>query len=216
MPACRNCPWFFGKCVVPVRHDKEGTEQCTHAILQKYLHRMRGEILEIGHGVGRGVRRHMAKEGIPWKGIDPRWPSTPENGHFQGTAANIPFGDETQDWVFGTSTMEHWIEYDEDLPDCIREIYRVLKPGGHFMQVAPIHYHGDARFYYGYVDQIMAPIFNHSWQFIELEEWRRDHFPLPKSEEWAVGKGAGRQTRLLKEKEGERPSTYLLEIYCRK
>lgn len=47
----------------------------------------------------------------------------------QSSAYALPFADESFDWVTCSSALHHL----EDLPSVLREIYRVLKPGGRFL-----------------------------------------------------------------------------------
>ena len=46
----------------------------------------------------------------------------------QGSAAELPYEDETFDFVTAVETVYFW----PNLPSCLQEVRRVLKPGGHF------------------------------------------------------------------------------------
>jgi ubiquinone/menaquinone biosynthesis C-methylase UbiE len=47
----------------------------------------------------------------------------------QGSADNLPFGDDTQDFVVSTLSLHHWA----DPQNAFDEIHRVLKPGGQML-----------------------------------------------------------------------------------
>lgn len=47
----------------------------------------------------------------------------------QGSAENLPFDDDTQDFIVSTFSLHHWV----DPQHAFSEIYRVLKPGGQML-----------------------------------------------------------------------------------
>ena len=85
------------------------------------------DILDIGCGGGRNIQRLLraAPKGHV-TGIDPS-----ETDVYEGTADILPFGDNRFDLVMASETMYFWKNPDE----CVREILRVLKPGGIFLAV---------------------------------------------------------------------------------
>ena len=100
------------------------------------------DILDIGCGGGRNIQRLLraAPKGHV-TGIDPSETAVSmsfalnreaiADGRcdvYEGTADILPFGDNRFDLVMASETMYFWKNPDE----CVREILRVLKPGGIF------------------------------------------------------------------------------------
>lgn len=103
------------------------------------------DILDIGCGGGRNIQRLLraAPKGHV-TGIDPSETAVSmsfalnreaiADGRcdvYEGTADILPFGDNRFDLVMASETMYFWKNPDE----CVREILRVLKPGGIFLAV---------------------------------------------------------------------------------
>lgn len=65
----------------------------------------------------------------------------------QGSVAALPFPDRTFDIVTAVETHYYW----PDLPQDVREILRVLKPGGQFVLIAETYRGGPFRLLYGIV-----------------------------------------------------------------
>jgi ubiquinone/menaquinone biosynthesis C-methylase UbiE len=65
----------------------------------------------------------------------------------QGSVAALPFPDGTFDVVTAVETHYYW----PDLPANVREVHRVLKPGGTFALIAETYRGGPFRFVYGLV-----------------------------------------------------------------
>ena len=103
-------------------------------------------ILDVGCGGGRTVDRLAAMVtrgrvfGVDYseesvatsRGINQRWI---EQGHVdirQGTVSQLPYADETFDLVTAVETHYYW----PDLPQDVREVMRVLRPGGRFVIIA--------------------------------------------------------------------------------
>ena len=63
----------------------------------------------------------------------------------QGSVAALPFADRTFDVVTSVETHYYW----PDLPANVREIFRVLKPGGRFALIAETYRGGPLRLLYG-------------------------------------------------------------------
>lgn len=123
-------------------------------------------ILDVGCGGGRTVRRlgALAPEGKVI-GLDFSAASAAvskdmnakeiEAGRVQieqGSVAALPFPDRTFDIVTAVETHYYW----PDLPANVREILRVLKPGGTFALIAETYRGGPFRLLYGIVMPLLG------------------------------------------------------------
>ena len=100
--------------------------------------RIAGDVLEIGTGSGYGIET-VAPRAARFVTIDKHVPA-PEvlrlsgRGEFrQATVPPLPFADGSFDCVISFQVIEH-IEKDEEF---VREIHRVLRPGGRFIVTTP-------------------------------------------------------------------------------
>lgn len=57
--------------------------------------------------------------------------------HWRGTALNLPFKDQTLDWVSSVHLLEDWPLHEWPIP--LREWHRVLRVGGHMIISVPDH-----------------------------------------------------------------------------
>lgn len=73
----------------------------------------------------------------------------------QGSVAALPYPDRTFDVVTAVETHYYW----PDLPKNVREILRVLKPGGTFALIAETYRGGPLRFVYGAVMPLLRAAF---------------------------------------------------------
>ena len=73
----------------------------------------------------------------------------------QGSVAALPFPDRTFDIVTAVETHYYW----PDLPANVREILRVLKPGGSFALIAETYRGGPFRLLYGIVMPLLRAAF---------------------------------------------------------
>jgi ubiquinone/menaquinone biosynthesis C-methylase UbiE len=73
----------------------------------------------------------------------------------QGSVASLPFPDRTFDIVTAVETHYYW----PDLPLNVREIVRVLKPGGTFALIAETYRGGPFRVLYGIVMPLLGAAF---------------------------------------------------------
>jgi ubiquinone/menaquinone biosynthesis C-methylase UbiE len=73
----------------------------------------------------------------------------------RGSVAALPFPDCTFDIVTAVETHYYW----PDLPANVREIFRVLKPGGTFALIAETYRGGPMRFLYGIVMPLLRAAF---------------------------------------------------------
>jgi SAM-dependent methyltransferase len=126
-------------------------------------------VLDVGCGGGRTVARlaALAPEGKAF-GLDYSATSVAvsrntnageiEKGRVQieqGSVAALPFPDRTFDVVTAVETHYYW----PDLPANIREVLRVLKPGGTFVLVAETYRGGPLRLIYGIVMPLLRAAF---------------------------------------------------------
>lgn len=126
-------------------------------------------ILEVGCGGGRTVRRlaALAPDGRV-VGLDYSSASVAvsrdTNAHeietgrvqiLQGSVAALPFSDGTFDIVTAVETHYYW----PDLPANVREILRVLKPGGTFALIAETYRGGPFRLLYSIVMPLIRAAF---------------------------------------------------------
>ena len=137
--------------------------------LQQVRVARKASVLDVGCGGGRTVGRlaSLASEGNA-VGLDYSATSTavarstnaPEIdgrrvGIVRGTVARLPFPDCTFDVVTAVETHYYW----PDLPTNMREILRVLKPGGTFALIAETYRGGPFRLLYGVVMWVISAAF---------------------------------------------------------
>lgn len=185
--ACKMCPKFdAGKsaCRVPFGSP---LRKCVTASIEAHLRGAKGKnVLEIGFRGSDLARRVVEAVGGTWTGVEPILPADSGPRMARGSAAEIPFADETFDIVFASQSFEHWQDTAADLPaprsyaECLTEIRRVLKPGGFVYLDAPIHLHGHGMFVIGDVARITALFTPAAWGNVQVERWRYDYAPLPR------------------------------------
>lgn len=228
--ACRTCPEFDAtsrKCSIgfgtPLR-------KCVVASIEAHFYDCAGQdCLEIGFGRFTLAKNLILRSGGRWTGIDPAQPRTRiarKNHGGYGTAANIPFPDQSFDKVFGIQSFEHWGQKaanrePSDYAACLAEISRVLKPGGSLYLDAPIHFHGHEIFIMGDLPRIRQLFNPDCWQDLVMQCWRRDYEPLEKYppnatvlKEWPIEISSYPAKQVLKAK--EQGSVWLLTISARK
>ena len=94
-----------------------------------------GHVLEVGSGSGKMLRTLVAhRPGLTVYGCDINDWHPPEGIHFRLMTTDIPYEDATFDAVIVVDVLEHVPDPDH----VVREIARVLKPGGRFVGFVPI------------------------------------------------------------------------------
>lgn len=198
---------------------------CSMAILKKHMRNIKGQVLEVGYGrlslARRWINRNRSKKGT-WIGLDP---ARNYEGAIKAYVGDIPFDDNSFDWVLAFSTIEHWHEMGDTVQKGLSEIHRTLKPGGCFLCTLPFHVHGDSDFVLGDVASVTSLFFAFSWDSIQFEQWRRDYHPLEpqyayrhlRRFENRRGRFAREQFSLFKQVEREfvePPSCWLMEVFA--
>lgn len=106
----------------------------------------------------------------------------------QAKAGYIPFADRSFDLVFSTNVLEHTNESGDTFRMSFHEVHRVLKPFGKYIVDFPIHLHGHRWFVKGRLGKILSLWNPRMWDIVEIEEWRKDHFPLEPYFGWRLCK----------------------------
>lgn len=118
--------WFARR----VSQDPSASDPAIVAHKKALFRTLNGNVLEIGSGTGSNFRFFPKK--ITWIGLEPN-PYMKEylqnkSQVIQGFAEQIPFPDNTFHCVIST----HVLCSVDDVPQVLREVYRVLKPKGRF------------------------------------------------------------------------------------
>ena len=224
MPDCRHCVHLDPskpQCMLaPIdsasdahRKHKARVKACETAVLMKYADQFSGDVLEVGPGVYK-VPRNTIKRRATWYGIDPAWDDNPTEKAYKSNVSNIPFPNDRFDWVVSFASIEHWGERGDMVEDGLREIFRVMKPGGHLLVTSQYFNHGHDLFYLGQRDRIGQIFRSVPWYNIEFEEWSAISLPLSPLQEWRIERH--RIEKLLIATNGVEPFTSTLEVFARK
>lgn len=188
MPDCRACEYFDPDgpaCRLAPAREKCPTRACMLACLYRFCDSIvPGElVLEVGYGVSRIARRHIKQHGGRWHGVDVICDQR-SAGRYVGSAERIPFSDSHFDSALALETIEHWYEHGETPAAGLREMHRVLKPGGRLLVTCPIRIHGDRPFLTGDLAALDELFFGSGLWRGEAEDWRRQPEPLPVWRGW--------------------------------
>jgi SAM-dependent methyltransferase len=88
-------------------------------------------VLDLGGGRGM-LREPLEQQGHRYVNLDMRRQS-PSEPTLVGDAHQLPFADEVFDYVISKDTLEHF----QQPWTAVREIHRVLRPGGHLILMVP-------------------------------------------------------------------------------
>jgi ubiquinone/menaquinone biosynthesis C-methylase UbiE len=164
-PGCRLCggagpfrhklfAWFMARF-------GHNTERYLAQYKSRLFAAVRGTVLEIGPGAGANLH-HLAGKDIRWVGLEPN-PYMARHLRAEaarvgvsvdlvsGAAENLPFRCGSVDVVISTLVLCSVVDQAESL----REIYRVLKPGGQLVYIE--HVAGPAGSWIGRVQRIIKP-----------------------------------------------------------
>ncbi len=212
MPACVNCNRFDAQEKICTVSGGSPIRKCVIALLEEECPAYQGRVLEIGCGGWDLAKRLCEAEGCEWHGIDPMIVDSkgrPTIATKQGTVTDIPYPDHHFDVVLGTQSLEHWPEFDSDYGDAMREIHRVLRPGGLLSLNFPIHFHGHPIFIAGDLETIRSLLPKNDWEIVKLEPWRKEHEPLPAFRGW-------RTCGFSDEAVAGGTSSYIAQLHARK
>ena len=171
---CLKC-LEYNKCEELDAAGDYSLRRCQRAVEQRYyteIHDM--DVLEIGCGTrakGGFIKDIVEKNNCRWTGIDVI--DTDLATHVC-SVEKMPFEAGTFDWVVGAQTLEHWKRPRRSL----KEISRVLRPGGKVSLTAPVHLHGEKMFVTGRFDRIKSLFLKSPLNLTKIETWRRQYCGL--------------------------------------
>lgn len=211
MPACVECERFDAEQNLCGVEKGSPGRKCVIALLEKRLKGLTGlRVCEIGPGPVSIAKDILETNGNTWLGVEPKgvdYKGQETIRTHEGTVTCLPFEDSSIDYVIATQSMEHWFEFGSTFRAGIREIHRVLKPGGTANINVPIHLHGHPIFVRGDLKRIRSLFYESHWQQVQMEEWRREHEPLDRWLGWHLGKIPDSSIP-----KSESASTWILEV----
>lgn len=191
MSDCSACPSLKDNlCYARPGHRGEPTgsdivlmRRCVNTVLDRIAPRMTGNILEVGCGKCRSLRRRLPKNSI-WTGVDPRWDSDcPRKREWNDSVDKMRFETNLFDVVYCSQVLEHleetrWSGKSTPLEAAVMEMYRVLVPGGVMFVDFPMRSHGSELFKSGNSTEIRRIFSLPGWKRIQFEDWAYLPHPL--------------------------------------
>ena len=177
MPSCINCKSFDSELSVCLGKNESPLRNCLEVLLENRgkIIKQDDMVLEIGCGHITKIRDKVKKSGGIWFGVDPNPLSVAT--HY-GSVKQLPFPRDEFDIVIASQSIEHWYEHCVTFDEGLKEIHRVLKPGGIFFVDYPIYLHGHYIFMLGIIKAINKLFNTESWDVIKNENWRKNFSPL--------------------------------------
>jgi hypothetical protein len=147
-------------------------------------------VMEIGCGSYSWLKENLVN-GVLWDGIDVIEEDFNGNKCIHtrlGSVDQIPFPNDTFDWILSNQSIEHWFEYNVRIPNGLDEIARVLHVGGQAHINFPFYLHGHPHFVKGELSSILSYIDKLKWTvldviiYLDSEEedycgWKKCGFP---------------------------------------
>lgn len=186
--SCHKCPSFSKSRQVCSINFGTPLRKCVVSSIEAHFNDCKGQdVLEIGFGRFKLAKNLIERSGGLWTGVEPRRPKAQKSDFGKGGyghATDIPFADNSFERVFAVQSIEHWgqkaggVREPSSYPDCIAEIWRVLKPGGSVYFDAPIHFHGNEMFIMGDLERLKSLFPTDQWNNVQIEKWRENYQPL--------------------------------------
>jgi ubiquinone/menaquinone biosynthesis C-methylase UbiE len=171
---CSSCS-KYSHCAECEKTEGNSLRRCQRTIEEQYYSQIRDkDVLEVGCGTkakGGFVKAIVDPNNCRWVGIDIK--ETNLATHVC-SVNKMPFEDNSFDWVIGSQTIEHWARPHKAL----REIHRLLRPGGMLSLTAPIHLHGEKMFVAGKFDLIEKLFPQNGFDVKLCQRWRKEHCDL--------------------------------------
>ena len=139
-------------------------------------------VVEIGCGTWDFTKRIVEAKNAKWFGVEPALcdaSGNPSIATHVGKADQIPFPDESIDYLISSQCIEHWHEFGTSFSNGIAEAWRVLKDDGILSINFPLNFHGHKIFLRSKQRAIIALLPKPYWKNLQFEIWRSDARPLP-------------------------------------
>lgn len=205
MPKCIDCKYYDGAGNKCNSHGKSPIRKCIDAIIDSERNNIKSgmRVLEIGSGVNDYFRKMVSRNNGIWYGVDRKEKWIKINGNvsgYVGSGQDIQnfFDIESLDYIYCGQVLEH-MESIDVIEKTIEGSHALLREGGTLQVNVPIYSHG-LDIFVKYDEHAIKKLFlKNAWKDFQLEEWRKEHYPLEKYDPLVSGK-----------------SEFILQIRCRK